>query len=59
MKSLNAEITGLTYSPIKGPEGNIEYLLYIKKVPFEIVNDEGNHCADLVEKIVEEANGNL
>jgi 23S rRNA (cytidine1920-2'-O)/16S rRNA (cytidine1409-2'-O)-methyltransferase len=22
---------GLTFSPIKGPEGNIEYLLYIKK----------------------------
>lgn len=25
------EVQGLTYSPIKGPEGNIEYLLYIKK----------------------------
>ena len=24
---------GLTYSPIKGPEGNIEYLLYLKKSP--------------------------
>jgi len=24
---------GLTYSPIKGPEGNIEYLLYLKAVP--------------------------
>lgn len=24
------EIIGLTYSPIKGPEGNIEYLIYIK-----------------------------
>lgn len=23
-------ITGLSYSPIKGPEGNIEYLLYLK-----------------------------
>ena len=22
---------GLDYSPIKGPEGNIEYLIYIKK----------------------------
>ncbi len=22
---------GLTYSPIKGPEGNIEYLLLLKK----------------------------
>jgi 23S rRNA (cytidine1920-2'-O)/16S rRNA (cytidine1409-2'-O)-methyltransferase len=25
-------VKGLTYSPIKGPEGNIEYLLYISKV---------------------------
>lgn len=25
------EILGLSYSPIKGPEGNIEYLLYIEK----------------------------
>ena len=22
---------GLSYSPIKGPEGNIEYLIYLKK----------------------------
>jgi len=27
---------GLTYSPIKGPEGNIEYLIYLKKTPSEI-----------------------
>ena len=25
------DIKGLTYSPIKGPEGNLEYLLYIEK----------------------------
>ncbi len=25
------EVKGLTYSPIKGPEGNIEYLVYIEK----------------------------
>lgn len=25
-------VQGLTYSPIKGPEGNIEYLLYLTKV---------------------------
>ena len=24
-------VSGLTFSPIKGPEGNIEYLLYLKK----------------------------
>lgn len=26
-------ILGLTFSPVKGPEGNIEYLLYIQKTP--------------------------
>lgn len=29
--SLGFEIVGLEYSPIKGPAGNIEYLLYLKK----------------------------
>lgn len=24
-------VTGLDYSPVKGPEGNIEYLMYVKK----------------------------
>lgn len=24
------DVCGLTYSPIKGPEGNIEYLLYLR-----------------------------
>jgi len=34
------EIQGLTYSPIKGPEGNIEYLVYIKKVDITQVQTE-------------------
>ena len=29
--SMGFEILGLSYSPIKGPEGNIEYLMYIEK----------------------------
>ena len=29
--SMGFELLGLSYSPIKGPEGNIEYLLYIEK----------------------------
>lgn len=28
--NIGLSIKGLTYSPIKGPEGNIEYLLYLK-----------------------------
>jgi 23S rRNA (cytidine1920-2'-O)/16S rRNA (cytidine1409-2'-O)-methyltransferase len=30
-KGIGFQILGLDYSPIKGPEGNIEYLLYIRK----------------------------
>ena len=29
--SIGFSVLGLTYSPIKGPEGNIEYLIYIRK----------------------------
>ena len=28
---LHFDIKGLTFSPVKGPEGNIEYLMYIRK----------------------------
>ena len=31
VSSMGFSICGLTYSPIKGPEGNIEYLIYLKK----------------------------
>ncbi len=42
-------LLGLSYSPIKGPEGNIEYLAYIKKSndTREITDDE---ILDIVEK---------
>lgn len=30
-KSFGFSVLGLSYSPIKGPEGNIEYLAYLKK----------------------------
>lgn len=32
-KSISFEVRHLEYSPIKGPEGNIEYLLHIGKLP--------------------------
>ena len=31
VKEIGFTISGLDYSPVKGPEGNIEYLLYIQK----------------------------
>ena len=33
-------VEGLDYSPIKGPEGNIEYLILIKKVKDDIIDEE-------------------
>lgn len=33
-------LVALTYSPIRGPEGNIEYLLYMKKKTKDVFNQE-------------------
>lgn len=53
-KDLDFSINGLTYSPVKGPEGNIEYLLWLKKeVPVELTDDVD------VELVVKEAHQNL
>ena len=41
----------LTFSPIKGPAGNIEYLV-------KLVNHKTDFESDLINKIVEEANEN-
>ena len=37
--SIGFEILHLEVSPIKGPEGNIEYLLHLKKQPEGYVQD--------------------
>lgn len=37
-------VLGLDFSPIKGPEGNIEYLIYIQK------SDNGRLCTDISPK---------
>ncbi|MFU0833412.1 MAG: 16S/23S rRNA (Cytidine-2'-O)-methyltransferase TlyA [Oscillospiraceae bacterium] len=46
-------VLGLTYSPIKGPEGNIEYLLYLQKSDFP-----ENHAPDIA-ALVEESHRKL
>jgi len=48
-------ILGLNYSPIKGPEGNIEYLVYIKKSKDKV----DWHDSIDAENIVDIANGSL
>lgn len=45
---------GLTYSPIKGPEGNIEYLVYLQKDGQELSNSQFQ-----VEAVVDEAHAKL
>ena len=55
--SIAMEPCHLSFSPIKGPEGNIEYLLHLKKRP------EGTVCESVLEvspeAVVQEAHGQL
>lgn len=52
-ESLNFNVKGLSFSPVKGPEGNIEYLLFLAKEPQQQTE------FDCAEKIVEEAHASL
>lgn len=45
---LGFQILGLEFSPIKGPEGNIEYLIYIEKNP-----EENEKTREYTESLVE------
>ncbi|HWR09971.1 TlyA family RNA methyltransferase [Sporomusa sp.] len=45
---------GLTFSPVKGPEGNIEYLLYLANYPADAAVDEASIAA-----VVADAHANL
>ena len=54
-KSLGFLIKGLDFSPIRGPEGNIEYLVQLEKC--EEPGDINEKIQ--IEKIVDEAFGNL
>ena len=50
-------VLGLTYSPVKGPEGNIEYLAYMTTGDDASGSAENNEV--LVEKVVTEAHDTL
>ena len=65
---LGFEILGLDYSPIRGPEGNIEYLMYIRKPADPEVKNEisdvispaaGAASEDAIRKLVEASHGSL
>ena len=54
------EVKGLTYSPIKGPEGNIEYLVYLEKrtgIPEEIVAMAEAEAEGALRSAVQEGSG--
>lgn len=51
------EILNIDYSPIKGPEGNREYLMYIKKGSTEKCNKE--NLKDIILKVVNLSHENL
>ena len=50
--SIGFGVLGLAFSPIKGPEGNIEYLLYLQKTPTE---EELNRPLPDVKALVEQS----
>ena len=56
---LNFFIKGLTFSPVKGPEGNIEYLLYMQKQNRKMSDSEIDSILTNIEKVVEEAKTTL
>lgn len=54
------DVLGLNFSPVKGPEGNIEYLLHIEKkreIPEEIRNWTEAQGERRLEQLMEEKSG--
>lgn len=57
--SIGFQILGLSFSPIKGPEGNIEYLLLLKKQDLENQLNTIKNWESQAIQIVDEAHQNL
>ena len=51
---LNFKIQNLSYSPIKGPEGNIEYLIHLTKS-----GDSNEFDSEIIQKIINNAHEEL
>lgn len=51
------DILGLDFSPVKGPKGNIEYLIYLKKTAGEAQNCSDTDVFELVKKSHETLDG--
>lgn len=54
LSALSCSVLGLDYSPVKGPEGNIEYLLHFQKGG-QVIGDN----QELIATVVQAANLNL
>ncbi|MHC1721140.1 MAG: TlyA family RNA methyltransferase [Clostridiaceae bacterium] len=54
VKSLNCKVINADFSPIKGPEGNIEYLIYFTKADIE-----GEMLAEDYKSIVDKSHSSL
>jgi 23S rRNA (cytidine1920-2'-O)/16S rRNA (cytidine1409-2'-O)-methyltransferase len=50
VKKEGFKVIDIEYSPIKGPEGNIEYLVYISKNPSKEVNFEDSRICEVVDR---------
>ena len=49
------KILDLDYSPIKGPEGNIEYLIYLQKVDDKVVDENYDEYYEKIKDLVEKS----
>ena len=57
-EELGLAIAGLTYSPIKGPEGNIEYLVHLRRTDLEELSvDRLKECVQSVVQAAHESLG--
>jgi len=56
---LGFEILGLDYSPIRGPEGNIEYLMYIRKPSSADTASVNPVSEETIKTLVEASHGEL
>ena len=55
--SIGFQILGLDFSPVRGPEGNIEYLLHIRKASEEVMTDTALPATSSVVAAAHEALG--
>ena len=46
-QSIGFLVKGLDFSPIKGPEGNIEYLVFLEKQEEPVIPDTEQMMADI------------